>query len=370
MTEQARTRIPAADAALVTLALLAVLYSLHFGRAFLVPIAFALLLDFLLSPLVRVMSKGRVPTTLAAAIVTIGLVCAIGFTSYSLAGPAQKFLQEAPSGIAKARQEIDKVLLPLERVSQQAVTAGEEAGVGEGDKKPAEVVVVGPSLGSRMAGVTQRALAGFTQVMLLLFFLLAGGDLFLEKTIRLLPVLSDKKKAVRIARDIESAISVYLIANLGINLVEGIMVAGALWALGMSNPLLWGVLTVAMEFIPFIGPILMLIILTIAAMGTFDTLGQILLVPAAFFVANFIQGNIVTTMVLGKRLALNSVALFVGLAFWFWIWGIPGAFIGVPLMAVLKVCCDHVEALAPFGEFLGARTEPARVDVVPDTSPT
>lgn len=369
MADEPKARLALAEASAIVLAVLATLYSLHFASSFLIPIAFALLLDFLLSPLVRVLNRARIPTPAGAALVTIGLVCAIGVTTYTLAGPAQKFLEEAPAGIAKARSELNRILVPIERVGEKAVTVGQQSGVTDSTAKPAEVVVVGPSFASRVAGVTQRALAGFTQVMLLLFFLLAGGDLFLEKTIRLLPQLADKKKAVRIARDIESAISVYLIANLGINLVEGIMVSGALWALGMSNPLLWGVLTVVMEFIPYIGPILMLVILTIAAMGVFDNLGQILLVPGAFFVANFIQGNIVTTMVLGRRLALNSVALFVGLAFWFWIWGVPGAFIGVPLMAVLKICCDHVEALAPVGEFLGARPEPVRSPDVVEAAP-
>lgn len=115
------------------------------------------------------------------------------------------------------------------------------------------------------------------------------------------------------------------------------------------------------EFIPYLGALIMMTLLSIVALATFDNLGHILLVPATFLLANLIQANIVTTLVLGKRLALNNVALFVGLAFWWWIWGIPGAFIGVPLMAVFKIYCDHIEALAPVGEFLGARSsEPMR----------
>ena len=100
-------------------------------------------------------------------------------------------------------------------------------------------------------------------------------------------------------------------------------------------------------------------------LATFDNIGQILLVPAAFLLANLIQANIVTTLVLGRRLALNPVALFVGLAFWFWIWGIAGAFIGVPLLAIFKIICDNIESLAPVGEFLGARAEPAPAPALP-----
>jgi predicted PurR-regulated permease PerM len=233
------------------------------------------------------------------------------------------------------------------------------------EDQPTEVVVVGPSVASRVFGSTQRLLGALLEVLILLYFLLAGGDLFLEKMIRVIPHLTDKKKAVRIARETESAISTYLIANLGINLVEGVMVGLAMWALGMPNPLLWGVLTAVFEFIPYLGAFIMIALLSLVALVTFDDLGRILLVPAAFLLANLIQANIVTTLVLGRKLALNNVALFVGLAFWWWIWGIPGAFIGVPMMAVFKIYCDHIEALAPVGEFLGARAD-HRIAAAPD----
>jgi predicted PurR-regulated permease PerM len=111
-------------------------------------------------------------------------------------------------------------------------------------------------------------------------------------------------------------------------------------------------MTVVLEFIPYLGAIVMLALLTIAALATFEDLTRILMVPGAYLLANIIQANIVTAMVLGRRLALNPVAVFISIAFWFWIWGIPGAFIGVPLLAVFKICCDHIEGLAPVGEFL------------------
>ena len=349
-----------ATTALVIIAVLAVRYSLYFARAFLIPIAFAVLLDFLLSPLVRLLKKARIPTAGGAAIVVLALVGSIAFGAYKLSGTAQRFLNDAPQSVAKAQAQIGKLLRPLAKVSENAEKVAEVAGSPAAGNKPAQVEVVGPSMASRLAGKTQRFIGALLQVLLLLFFLLAGGDLFLEKTISLLPAFSDKKKAVRIARDIESSVSTYLLANLGLNIVEGIMVGVALWAIGLPNAMIWGIIVVAMEFIPYIGSIIMLALLSLASLAAFSDLPHILAVPAAYLLANFIQGTVVSTLVLGKRLALNSVALFVGLAFWFWIWGIPGAFIGVPLMAVFKICCDHIESLAPFGEFLGARADPQR----------
>jgi predicted PurR-regulated permease PerM len=368
LADAAAPRIKHAATAIIVLAVLALLYSLYFARSFLVPIAFAIMLDFILSPVVRLLGKARLPTAGGAAIVVLGVLAIFAVGAYQLAGPVQKFLTDAPASAGKARAEIAKIMRPLQQVSENAEKVATVTGVpADSGQQPAKVVVVGPTFASRIAGTTQLLLAGFTETMLLLFFLLAGGDLFLEKTIRLLPLMQDKKKAVRIARDIESAVSVYLIANLGINMVEGVMVGVALYFIGLPNPLLWAVLTVALEFIPFIGAIIMIGLLTVSALSTFDSIGHVLLAPAAFLLANFIQGNIVSNIVLGRRLALNTVALFVGLAFWFWIWGIPGAFIGVPLMSMIKICCDHIEALAPLGEFLGARDEPTRAASLPGT---
>ena len=364
MSTERDKRFNHAATAIIVLATLGVLYSLYFARAFLIPIAFAILLDFLFSPLVRLLGKARIPSVVGATVVVVALLGVLVIGGFQLSGPIQKFVDDAPQSVAKAQAQVGKVLLPIERVTENAakmadVTSGPQSG-----KQPAQVVLVGPSMASRLADSTQSVLGFMLQVLLLLFFLLAGGDLFLEKTIRLLPALQDKKKAVRIARDIEASVSIYLITNLGINIVEGIMLGVALWAIGLPNALLWATVVVGLEFIPYIGALIMLGALLLAAFGAFTDLTHILMVPGVYLVANFVQGSVVSTLVLGRRLALNSVALFVGIAFWFWIWGIPGAFIAVPLMSVIKICCDHIESLSPIGEFLGARHEPARSSVV------
>jgi predicted PurR-regulated permease PerM len=364
--EKPRRTIPhELTVAVIVLAVLAVLYTLYFARSFLIPIAFAVLLNFLLSPAVRLLERLRIPNFLGAAIVVFGLIGVVTLGAYKLSGPVKTWAAQAPATFAKAQREVRKLIQPLQKMTETAEQVEEATAPTSPAEKPTEVVVVGPTFASRVFGSTQRLLAALIEVLILLYFLLAGGSLFLEKLIRVIPTLSDKKKAVRIARESESAISVYLIANTGINAVEGVMVGLAMWALGMPNPLLWGVLTMFFEFIPYLGALIMVALLTVVALATFENLGQILMVPAAFLLANLIQANIVTALVLGKRLALNPVALFVGLAFWWWIWGIAGALIGVPLMAVFKIYCDHIEALAPVGEFLGARDEPPRVPVHP-----
>jgi len=344
--------------ALTVLAVLATLYTLYFARGFLLPIAFAILLDFLLSPAVRALVKLRIPQILAAALVVLSLVTITGFGVYQLAGPVQSWVAKAPESIETARKALTKLLRPFERVKKTAEQVESAASSPSTPKSPV-VVIQGPSIISRVFGSTQRVLAALLEVVILLFFLLAAGDLFLRKLIKVLPHLPDKLKAIRIAREVEDSISTYLVTIAAVNIVEGLVFAGALALLGMPSPLLWGALVAAFEFIPYLGAISIVVILTVAGLGTYPGVGQALLVPGAFLLINTLQVNLISPHLVGHRLSLNPVAVFIGLAFWFWLWGIPGAFIGVPMLAAFKICCDHIEMLAPVGEFLGGKDEPA-----------
>jgi predicted PurR-regulated permease PerM len=202
--------------------------------------------------------------------------------------------------------------------------------------------------------------AGLLEIFILLYFLLAGGDLFLQKLIKVLPHFCDKVKAVEIARATEAAVSAYLSTAFLVNIVEGSVVALVLWLLGMPNAVLWGVLVACFEFVPYLGALAAVIVLAVAGLATFDEVGHALLIPGSFLAINLLQANLVTPMLLGHRLTLNPVAIFIGLAFFFWIWGVPGAFLAVPLLASFKIFCDHIESLAAIGEFLGQRDEEER----------
>jgi predicted PurR-regulated permease PerM len=173
----------------------------------------------------------------------------------------------------------------------------------------------------------------------------------------MLPQRGDREKAISIARAMEASISGYLGFTALINVVEGALVAGAMAALGMPDPFLWGALVAVAEFIPYFGMISMVIVLTVAALTTFDTVSHAFLVPGAYIVINFVQSNVVSPIVMGRRLTLNPVAIFVALALWWWLWGVSGALLAVPLLAVFKILCDHVEALASIGAFLGERDQ-------------
>jgi len=345
---------------LTVLSVLAVLYTLYFAREFLLPIVFALLLNFLLSPLVRWFARIHIPPPLSAGVVILGILGLLGSGVFGLSGSVREWASTAPETLKSADAKLVKIIRPFQRASKTAeqVAAAAAAATG-GDatapKKPAQVIVQGPSLASRVFGTTQRSVASVLEVLILLYFLLAAGDLFLQKLIKVLPNLRDKRKAVEIARATEASISTYLLTAALVNVVEGAVVGGVMYLWGMPNPALWGALVALLEFIPYLGALAMVVILGVAALTTFDSVGHAVLVPASFLLINLIQGNVVSPLLLGHRLSLNPVALFIGLAFWFWIWGVAGAFIAVPLMATFKILCDHIESLASVGEFLGQR---------------
>jgi predicted PurR-regulated permease PerM len=361
-TEAAAETLGARSASIIVLAVLAVLYTLYFARDFFIPIIFAILLNFLLSPVLRALARMRIPPPAGAAIVVVILLSAVGGGVYALAGPAQQLAASAPETLANANKKLRKLIRPVQNATNQVERAAGTLGDSTpGQRQPRQVVVNStPSVSSRIFGTTQKLVAAILEIVILLYFLLAGGDLFLQKFIKVLPHSGDKRKAVEIARATEAAVSAYLSTALIVNVVEGIVVGLLLWLLKMPSPALWGALIACLEFIPYLGALAAVVILALAGVTTFDTVGHGLLIPVAFLAVNLIQANLVTPMLLGHRLTLNPVAIFVGLTFFFWIWGVPGAFVAVPLLATLKIFCDHIASLAALGEFLGERDDGER----------
>jgi predicted PurR-regulated permease PerM len=337
---------------LVGLFVLAVLYTLHLAQAFILPIVLAILLDFLLSPVVRALRKLRIPEPLGAAIVVLGLLGVLGTGLWYLSGPASEWLARAPQSMATVERKLEDLRRPVERVTEAAQQV-EEATTVEEEGGPQQVELRGPSLSRQLFGGTATLLSAATIVVFLTYFLLAVGDLFLQKLVTVLPQFKDKKTAVTIARETESQISLYLFTATLINVGVGVVTGVALWLVGMPNAVLWGVVAAVLNFVPYVGAVVNMVILGLAALLTFETTAQALVVPGVFFVINMIEGNLLTPMIYGNRMRLNTVALFIGLVFWWYLWGIPGAILAVPIMAAIKIVCDHIESLAPVGEFLG-----------------
>jgi predicted PurR-regulated permease PerM len=351
LDQKRRVTLDPRTVGILGIVVLGILYTLYFARTFLLPLTIAILLNFLLSPAVRWLKRLRLPEPVGAALVVLGLLGLLGAGAYEIAGPAQEWGAKASASLSEAQARLRLLGRPVERATRAAEQV--ERAAGGGGEPSQKVVVQGPTLGARLLGVTQSVLTASLEIVILAYLLLATGDLFSLKLVRVLPEFGDKRKAVAIMKEVETAISRYLLTVAMVNLGQAIAVGVVMYLIGMPNAPLWGALAGAAEFLPYVGATMLTIILGLAALVTFDHLGRALLVPGAYMVVTLLQANVISPVVLGRRLALNPVAIFIGLAFWLWIWGLPGAFIAVPVLASLKICCDHIESLAPVAEFLG-----------------
>ena len=340
--------------ALTGLFLLGCFYTLYFARDFFLPVVLAVVFNFLFAPIIRTLKRFRVPEALSSAVVIIAAFTLVGFLVFELSGPLAEWLEKAP----ETGNQLQKKVQPLKRYFEKASALSEQvekltSTKTENEKTPQRVELKGASLLGALFSGTSKLVFSLLVVIVLLYFLLASGDLFLAKLVHVLPTLSDKKKAVQIAREIEGNISQYLLTITLIN--AGIGVAGGLvfWALGMPNPALWGAMAGLLNFIPTVGSLSVAVILTLVATTTFPSLTHALSVPAAFLTLTILVGTFVSPLIMGQRLTLNPVVIFLGLSFWGWLWGIPGALLAVPMLAMFKIFCDHIEPLAPIGEFLG-----------------
>lgn len=337
--------------ALTGLFILAAFYTLYLGSSFFLPIVLALLLSFLLSPVVRWLKKLRIPEGLGAALVVFGLLGLLGVGIYELAGPAIEWTEKAPRDLRKLERRLREFKKPVQTMSKATEQMEKIAQVA--GRQPTQVAVASETLGQRLASQAFEFSANGLVMFILLYFLLASGDLFLRKLIKVLPSLADKKRAVEIARQIETEISAYLATITFINVLLGLAVWGIMAWIGVPNPLLWGVLATVTNYIPYLGAIVMIVVLGAVGFLTFNDPAQALLPPGVFIGLNLLESYLLTPLILGRRMTLNPVVIFLGLTFWGWIWGITGALLAVPIIVVFKIFCDHSETLAPVGEFLG-----------------
>jgi predicted PurR-regulated permease PerM len=193
--------------------------------------------------------------------------------------------------------------------------------------------------------------------LVLVIFLLSSSDLFLQKIVRAVPSLSEKKLSLRIVYDLQLEVSRYLLTVTAINVCFGIAIGILMALVGMPNPLLWGVGATLLNYIPFLGAITGIVLSACVALITFPTLGLSALPPLGYLVVHTLESAFITPLILGRRLELNAVAILVALAFCGWMWGIVGALLAVPLLVVVKVFCDHLPSLATVGDFLSAEAE-------------
>lgn len=335
------------DAAMLTLLGLAACYV---ARSFLLPVVAAALLSYALIPAVRFLIRIHITRILASLVVVLAFCAFIGLAILLLASPTLDLLKETPSKLKKVERYIGTFEKRLSAVSE----ASEQIDRMTGSEKNGGVVVTikEDSLTEIVFSQTPIFIGGVVSTILLMFFLLAFGDAMLRATVEAAPRLDEKRRFVEIARTLESSVSRYIITVTVINVCLGIAVGGLLFMLGFENPILWGVIATGLNYVPYLGALVGVALLTLASIGSAASMPDALIYPAVYLACTVTEGNFITPIVLGRSFSVNPIFIILALLFLGWLWGLPGAVMAVPLLIAIKALCETTERGQRFAALL------------------
>jgi predicted PurR-regulated permease PerM len=328
----------------------------YFAKEVILPLLMGSLLALTLSPTVRSFHRlGLAPAVTATALVlAMGLI--VGGSALLVSGPVSVWISDAPQLEAELGRKL-QALTSSVAVMKQASDQVDQITSGTADPTVQKVAVQSPGLLTIAVSNLASILATTLVTLVLALFILASGDLFYVKLIDAFPRFGDKKRALRIVYGIERNVSRYILLVTTINAALGLVIGAGMWAIGMPQPIVWALLAFFVNFLPYIGPLFGAGLAAAVAVVSFDHLGHAALAPAIYLAVTSVEGQFITPVVLGRKLELNTVSVFVTVVFWGWLWGIAGALMAVPFLVCVKVICDNVASLATLGSFLGAASE-------------
>lgn len=327
---------------------LALLAALYIARDVAVPLVLAFFLKLLVQPAMKLMKSLHVPRLASSLLAIIVLIAIVAGLVDLLSSPASHWAQRLPEGLPRLQERVRLVSQPIDTFSNLFKHA-QRVVVGKTTPPPPASGTDFPSL---LLSTAHHFASGFVWTMLMLFFLLLAGDTFLRRIVEVMPTFGDKRQVIDIALQVERDISVYLMTITVMNLLVGIATGLAMWALGLSDPLLWGVIAFMLNYVPIFGPLTGMVMFLAIGMLGLDPLWKAFMPMVAYIAIHLTEGEAVTPMLLARRFTLNPVLVMASLLFWDWMWGIPGAVLAVPLLAIFKIICERVEHLAALGHFI------------------
>jgi predicted PurR-regulated permease PerM len=362
----AHSQIDIRSAALTILAVIAVILVLQYAQPMLIPVVLGMLIYYALDPVVGMLERIRIPRALGAALVLSLLVAGGGILVYGLSGQAAAMLDQLPDAARRVRQQIEarkpqadrtidkvqKAATELEKAADAATNTPTVPGV-------SRVQVEQPTfdLGAYLMSGSLGLATAFGQLVLILFlafFLLASGDLYRKKLVKIAgPSLSKKKITLQILSEIDRQIASFLIVQVFTSTLVGVVSWLAFRALGLQQAALWGLLAGVFNSIPYVGPIAVSTGTTLVALLQFNDVRMALTIGGAALAITSLEGFLLTPWLTSRAARMNAVAVFLNILFWGWIWGVWGALLAVPMLMVIKAVCDHVEEFKPVSELIG-----------------
>jgi predicted PurR-regulated permease PerM len=339
---------------------------LHWARPVFIPIVVSLILSYALEPVVRRLMRFRLPRVAASALVVALTTGAVAYTGYSLSDDVTALVAEVPEAAAQLRQVLCRgssdqgTIQTVTEAARALQRTAEEATAPTAPRSGVQrVQIVEPAIDLQeylfWGSASAISFAGqATLVIFFVFFLLASGDLFKNKLVKLAgPSLENKKITVQILDDINAQIERFLIVQLAASIIVGVTTWIAFRAVGLEQAGLWGIAAGLFNNIPYFGPVIVSAGTGVIAFLQFGTLSMSLYVAGIALLITNLEGWLLIPVLMKRASRVNEVAIFVALIFWSFVWGIWGTLLAVPMLVSFKAFCDRVEDFKPIGELLG-----------------
>ena len=326
---------------------LASLVIMNVAQEVILPVVIAIVLKLLLQPLVRLLERFHLPKAVGALVAVLVLLGVFAVLGAVLSGPASRMVSDFPTLMSKAQERLGAVKGLMERAQPLMERFGLQA------QNPIDLLHFNPGgLAGSVAGGASSFASHLLETLLILFYMLVFGETFMRRLVEVLPTFGDKKQAVAISTAVERDISAYLLTITVINAAVGVLAGTVMWLCGVPGPALWGVLAFCLNYVPILGPITGVVLFALVGLAVLGATGTALLPAAGYLAIHIAEGELFTPMVLARRFTLNPIAVMVALIFWYWMWGIQGAILSVPLLAITKIVSDRLRPLRALGHLL------------------
>jgi len=337
---------------LLGLALLAASYA---AAEIVLPILLAFILNLVFRPVLRVLLRARLPQPVAALIIVLSLVALFGGLAMLLSGPVSGWISRLPETLPRIEQRVKVLSSPIKSLQGALQHVEGLAPVGGGGQQgaAAQGAAEGTPLARKILTQAWIVAGGAFTTLVALFFILVSGETFLRRLVEILPRFKTKRQVVDISQEIEDDLSIYLGTITMMNSVVGVATGTVAWLCGLGDPLLWGTLAFLLNYVPILGPTVGVITFFVAGLVTLDPLWMAFVPAGLYILIHVAEGETVTPMLLAHRFTVNPVLIMIGVFFWYWMWGVVGAILATPLLAITKIVCDRIEPLKPVGHFIG-----------------